>query len=320
MTVKAMVRDAYGGPEVLSSQDIDRPTLGADDVLVQVRAAGVDQGTWHMLSGLPYLGRIAFGLRRPKKSQRVLGMDVAGVVDAVGANVTEFAPGDEVFGTATGTFAEYARARAATLAPKPARLSFEEAGTLAVSGATALKALRGVEAGQRVLVIGAGGGVGTYTVQIAATMGATVTGVCGPTKVDLVRSLGATSAIDYTTTELTGEYDVIVDIAGGRRLSVLRRLLTPRGTLTIVGTETGGDWAGGLGKAWGAVLLSVFVRQRLRAPISIVRKDDLRRLTELVESGAVTPALDRTFPLGDLPSAITCLREGRARGKLVVVP
>jgi NADPH:quinone reductase-like Zn-dependent oxidoreductase len=320
MTVKAMVRDAYGGPEVLTPQDIDRPVPGPDDVLVRVRAAGVDQGTWHVLSGLPYPGRLVFGLSRPRRSQRVPGMDVAGVVEAVGANVTRFAPGDEVFGTAPGAFAEYASTKATAVALKPARLSFEAAGALAVSGATALKALRGVAAGQRVLVIGAGGGVGSYVVQIAAAVGAEVTAVCGPAKLDLVRSLGAVAAIDYTATELTGEYDVIVDIAGGRRLSALRRLLTPRGTLTIVGTETGGDWGGGLGRSWGALLLSPFVRQRLRAPISLVRQVDLVRLAELVDAGTVTPALDRTFALSDLPAAITCLGEGRARGKIVVTP
>jgi NADPH:quinone reductase-like Zn-dependent oxidoreductase len=305
---------------VLSLQDIDIPDLGADDVLVRVRAAGVDQGTWHVLAGLPYPVRLAFGLPRPRKSQRVPGLDVAGVVEAVGANVTRFSPGDEVFGTCPGAFAEYARAKAGALAPKPARLSFEEAGALAVSGATALMAVRGVEAGQRVLVTGAGGGVGSFAVQIATAAGATVTGVCSSTKADLVRSLGAVAVIDYTTTELTGEYDVIVDIAGGRRLSVLRRLLAPRGTLAIIGTETGGDWGGGLGRGWGAALLSMFVRQRLRAPLSLVRAADLVRLTELVDAGAVTPAVGRVFALSDLPAAITCLREGRSPGKTVVVP
>jgi len=318
--VKAMTRDAYGGPEVLSLQDIDRPAVGEDDVLLQVRAAGVDQGTWHVLAGLPYAGRLAFGLPGPKKSQRVPGMDVAGVVEAVGANVTRFAPGDEVFGTAPGAFAEYAATRAKTLAPKPTRLSFEEAAALTVSGATAVMALPSVKTGSRVLVIGAGGGVGSFAVQLAAAAGAEVTAVCGPSKLDLVRSLGATATIDYTTTELTGEYDEIVDIAGGRRVSVLRTLLAPRGTLTIVGTETGGKWGGGMSRGWGAMLLSLFVRQRLRAPISLVRPKDLVKLTELVDAGSITPVVDRVFPLGDLPAAITCLREGRARGKIVVVP
>lgn len=318
--MKAMTRDSYGGPEVLSLQDIDVPVPTKDEVLVRVRAAGVDQGTWHILSGLPYPGRLVFGLPRPKAAQRVPGLDVAGVVEAVGSNVTTFKPGDEVFGTCPGAFAEFARAKPAALAPKPARLSFEEAGALTVSAATALKAVQGTESGQRVLVIGAGGGVGSFVVQLAVAAGATVTAMCGPAKADLVRRLGATTVIDYTREDLTGEFDVIIDIAGGRRLSLLRRHLTPRGTLSIMGTETGGKWLGGLHRAWGAMLLSVFVRQRLRAPISIVRPADLARLAELVEAGDITPTVDRTFTLGDLPSAITYLREGHAKGKVVVTP
>jgi NADPH:quinone reductase-like Zn-dependent oxidoreductase len=314
--MKAMVQDRYGSPDVLELRDIDKPAPRPDEVLLRVHAAGVDQGTWHLVSGLPYLGRLAFGLRRPRLP--VPGMDVAGVVEEVGAKVTGFRPGDEVFGVGRGTFAEYATAR--TIAHKPANVTFEQAAAVPVSAATALAALRGVQAGQRVLVIGAGGGVGSYTVQLATAFGADVTGVCGPAKVDLVRSLGATEVIDYTRTELTGQYDMVVDIAGGRPMRVLRRLVAPGGTLVLVGSEEGGNVTGGLHRAWGARLWSLVTRPRVRTPISIVRKADLARLSELLTEGKITAPVDRTFTLGDVPAAITCLRESRVRGKVVIVP
>lgn len=313
--MKAMVRDSYGSPDVLELRDIDRPTPRPDEVLLRVRAAGVDQGAWHMLSGLPYLGRLMFGVRRPR--QAVLGMDVAGVVEEVGAAVTAFKPGDEVFGVGRGTFAEYTTAK--TIAPKPAAVTFEQAAAVAVSACTALVALRGVTAGQKVMVIGAGGGVGSYAVQLATAFGAAVTGVCSTGKVELVRSLGATAVIDYTREELTGQYDMLLDIGGGRPFSVLRRLITPTGTLVLVGSETGGRWFG-MGRSLGALVLSPFTRQRLRAPISIVRPAELARLSTLLAEGKITPAVDRTYTLGDLPEAITALREGRVRGKVVVIP
>jgi len=313
--MKAMVRDRYGSPDVLELRDIDRPTPRPDEVLLRVRAAGVDQGVWHMLSGEPYLGRLVFGLRRPR--QGVLGMDVAGVVEEVGSAVTSFKPGDEVFGVGRGTFAEYATAK--TIAPKPADVTFEQAGAVAVSACTALVALRGVEAGQRVMVIGAGGGVGSYAVQLATAFGASVTGVCSTAKVELVRSIGATEVIDYTREELTGQYDMVVDTGGGRSFSVLRKLITPTGTLAIVGSEDGGRWFG-MGRALGAMVRSPFTRQRLRAPISIVRPAELVRLSTLLAEGKITPVVDRTYALGDVPEAIRRLRDGRVRGKVVVTP
>lgn len=299
--MKAMAQDRYGSPDVLELRDIDRPTPKPDEVLLRVRAAGVDQGTWHLVSGLPYLGRLAFGLRRPRVP--VPGMDVAGIVEAVGAKVTEFRPGDEVFGVGRGTFAEYATAK--TVVHKPANVTFEQAAAVSVSACTALAALRGVEAGQRLMVIGAGGGVGSYAVQLAKAFGAEVTGVCGPAKAELVGSLGATEVIDYTRTELTGQYDMVLDIAGGRPIAALRRLVTPRGTLVLVGSEEGGNLTGGMHRALGARVWSLFTRQRVRAPISIVRKADLVRLSGLLTEGKITPPIDRTFTLGDVPAAIT---------------
>jgi NADPH:quinone reductase-like Zn-dependent oxidoreductase len=313
--MKAMVRDSFGSPDVLELRDIDRPTPRPDEVLLRVRAAGVDQGAWHMLSGLPYLGRLVFGVRRPR--QAVIGMDVSGVVEEVGAAVTAFKPGDEVFGVGRGAFAEYTTAK--TILPKPANVTFEQAAAVAVSACTALAALRGVKAGQKIMVIGAGGGVGSYAVQLAAAFGASVTGVCSTGKVELVGSLGATAVIDYTREEPTGQYDMVVDTGGGRPFSVLRRLLTPTGTLAIVGSETGGRWFG-MGRSLGALMRSPFTRQRLRAPISIVRPAELVRLSTLLTEGKITPAVDRTYALGDLPEAITALREGRVRGKVVVTP
>src|SRR4051794_3471488 len=242
--MKAIVQDAYGEAEVLRLEDVDVPQPGPGEVLVAVRAAGVDRGAWHVMTGLPYLGRLGFGLRRPRN--RVRGLDVAGTVEAVGADVTRFGKGDEVFGTCRGAYAEYATARADHLALKPAHLTFEQAAALPTSGATALHALR--HPGDRVLVIGAGGGVGSFAVQLAKARGAHVTGVCSTAKVDLVRRLGADEVIDYTRDPLTGQYDLILDIAGNRTLSTLRALLTPHGTLVIVGGENGGNFSGGMNR------------------------------------------------------------------------
>jgi NADPH:quinone reductase-like Zn-dependent oxidoreductase len=314
--MKAMVHDRYGSPDVLELRDIDRPSPKPNEVLLRVRAAGVDQGVWHMVSGLPYLGRLAFGPRRPRNP--VPGLDVAGVVESVGAKVTDFEPGDEVFGVTRGSFAEYATAK--TIVHKPANLTFEQAAAVPVSACTALTALRGVEAGQRVMIIGAGGGVGSYAVQLATAFGAKVTAVCGPTKAELVRSLGATEVIDYTREQLTGEYDMLLDIAGGRSLPTLRRLLTRRGTLVLVGAEDGNRWISPLERTFAGLIQRPFTSRRFRAPVSIVRLPDLTRLSALLTEGKITPAIDRTFSLGDVPAAITYLREGRARGKIVVTP
>ena len=322
-TMKAIVQDKYGSPDVLQLREIDKPAVGDDEVLVRVHAAGVDQGVWHLMAGLPYLLRVAgFGLRAPKNPVR--GRTLAGRVEAVGENVTRFQPGDEVFGTCRGSFAEYACARADRLAPKPANLTFEQAAAVPISGCAALQAVRDpgkVRPGQHVLIIGAGGGVGTFAVQLAKAFGAEVTGVCSTTKTDLVRSIGADHVIDYTREDFAdgrNRYDVILDIAGNRSLSHLRRALAPEGTLVIVGGEGGGRWLGGIDRQLRAHLLSPFVRQKLGTWISTERKEDLEALRELLEAGKVTPVIDRTFPLSEAPEAIRYLRTGQAHGKVVI--
>jgi len=320
--MKAIVQDRYGSVDVLRLQDIDRPELGDDDVLVRVLAAGVDPGVWHLMTGLPYLVRLGFGLRAPKTPVR--GMDVAGRVEAVGENVTQFEVGDEVFGTCNGSFAEYARATEDKLALKPANLSFEQAAAVPVSACTALHALRDsgeVRAGQKVLIVGASGGVGTFAVQLAKAFGAQVTGVCSTTKLELVRSIGADHVIDYTRddfSQMGQRYDLILDIAGNRSLSLLRSALTPEGTLVIVGGEGGGPWLGGTDRQVRALILSPFVRHNLRNFISVENKEDLLVLKELIESGKVTPVIDRTYPLREAPDAIRYLEDGHARGKVVI--
>jgi NADPH:quinone reductase-like Zn-dependent oxidoreductase len=323
-TMRAIVQDAYGEADVLRLAEIDRPAIGDDEVLVRVHAAGVDQGAWHLMAGLPYPVRLAgYGVRAPKTPVR--GRELAGRVEAVGSGVTTLRPGDEVFGVAEGTFAEYAPAAAAKLAPKPGGLTFRQAAALPISGLTALQAVRDqgrVTAGDRVLVIGASGGVGSFAVQIAKAFGAEVTGVASTGKVDLVRSLGADHVVDYRLGDDLGAgergYDVIIDTGGNRPLSVLRRALTPTGTLVLVGAETGGRWLGGTDRQLRAMVLSRFVRQRLRTFIASEKAADLLALSALVESGAVTPAVDRTFPLAETPAAIRHMREGKARGKVVI--
>jgi NADPH:quinone reductase-like Zn-dependent oxidoreductase len=321
-TMKAVVRDAYGSVDVLRLGDVARPAPGEGEVLVRVHAAGVDQGVWHLMVGMPYAMRLAgFGLRAPKNP--LLGYDVAGRVEAVGANAGAFRPGDEVFGTCRGSFAEYAVARADRLAAKPDNVSLEQAAATPISGYAALQAVRDhgkVKAEQRVLIIGAGGGVGTLAVQIAKADGAEVTGVCGTAKTELVRSIGADHVIDYTKTDFaegSNRYDVILDIAGNRPLSQLRRALTSRGTLVIVGAEDAGNWLG-IRRQLRAASLSPFVRQKLGFFISKERSEDLEELRKLLETGAVTPVVDRTFPLDQVPDAILYLRAGRARGKIVI--
>jgi NADPH:quinone reductase-like Zn-dependent oxidoreductase len=320
--MKAIVQDAYGAADLLELRDIDRPVPRDDEVLVEVRAAGVGPEVWHLMTGRPYVARVALGLRKPRNPVR--GWDGAGRVEAVGAKVTGFRPGDEVFGNCEGSFAEYARAKAARIALKPANLTFEQAAALPVSGMTALQALSGrsrPQPGQRVLVIGASGGVGTYAVQLAAMYGAEVTGVCGPGGADLVRSLGATHVIDYTKEGITDSphrYDVIVDNAGLRSLPVLRRALTPRGTLVIVGGEGGTGFFGGMSRDLRAVLLSPFIGQNLRNLISVSRPEDLLALRDLAEQGKITPAIDRTYPLSEAPAALRHLEKGHPRGKLVI--
>ncbi len=321
--MKAIVRDRYGSVDVLELGDVGTPEIADDEVLVHVHAAGVDRGVWHVMTGLPYPVRLAgYGLRVP--SNPVIGMDLAGVVEVVGKNVTRFQPGDEVFGLGKGSFAEYSRAPENKLAPKPANLSLEQAAVIAVSGLPALQGVRDhgkVEPGEKVLVIGASGGVGTYAVQLAKAFGAEVTAVCSTTKVDLVRSLGADHVIDYTREDFAkGEqrYDVILDIGGNSSLSRLRGVLTPKGRLIIMGGETGGRWLGGSDRQIRALALSPFVGQTLKTFISKENHEDLLVLAELIEAGKVTPAIDRTYPLSEAPSAVRYVAEGHARGKVVI--
>ncbi|MDH2427729.1 NAD(P)-dependent alcohol dehydrogenase [Sphaerisporangium sp. TRM90804] len=320
--MKAIVQDTYGSADVLRLRDVDTPVPGDDEVLLQVRAAGVDQGVRHSMTGTPYLMRVmGFGLRAPKARP---GSDVAGRVEAVGAGVTRFKPGDEVFGSCGGSFAEFACAKQGRLAAKPANLTFEQAAAVPVSACTALQGLRAgrLAHGQRVLVIGASGGVGTFAVQIAKALGAHVTGVCGTAKTGLVRSIGADEVIDYSREDFAdrpARYDLILDIGGVRPLAHLRRALTPKGTLVMVGGEDSGMWVGGaVLRTLRALVMSPFIGHDLRGVFATVREEDLRHLTELIEAGKVTPAVDRTYPLVEVPDAIRYLSDGHARGKLVI--
>jgi len=322
-TMQAVVQDGYGTAEVLRLDRIARPVIADHEVLVRVAAAGLDRGTWHLMSGKPYLMRvIGFGFRRPKNP--VPGIDVAGTVAAVGAAVTRFAVGDEVVGIARGSFAEYAAAREDKLVPKPSNLTFAEAAVLPVSALTAQKALVDVgrvEAGQRVLVIGASGGVGSYAVQMAVALGAEVTGVCSTAKLEHVRSLGASHVIDYTQDDFarTGErYDLVLDIGGNPSLSRLRRALTPRGTVVLVGGEEGGNLTGGMNRQLRALVLSLFVRQRFAMAIASEFATDLARVTAMVEAGQVRPSIDRTFPLVEARAAMHLLEIGDVRGKVAI--
>lgn len=321
--MKAIVQDRFGSADVLELRDIEDPVVGENDVLVRVHAAGCGPDVWHLMTGLPYFVRLMPGFYKMRAGVR--GRDVAGRAQAVGANVAGFRPGDEVMGIVEGSFAELAIGRADKLVPKPARLTFEQAAAAPISGLTALQAVRDVgevRPGQRVLVIGAAGGVGSLTVQVAKGSGAHLTGVCSTSKVDLVRSIGADEVIDYTREEFadgTRRWDVIVDTAGRRPLSVLRRGLTPRGTLVIVGGEGGGRWtAGFFRQILRAPLLSLFTGQRLRPLTSKEKLEDLQALAELIEAGAVTPVIDRAYPLAEAPEAIRYLEQGHPGGKVVI--
>lgn len=323
--MKAIVQDVYGSADVLKLRDIDQPAPGPAEVLVRVRAAGADPGVWHMMTGVPYLMRvIGFGFRRPKVPVR--GLALAGTVTATGPGASRFQPGDEVFGTCrTGSFAEYAVAKADRLALKPPGLSFEQAAALPVSALAALQAVRDharVQPGQRVLITGAGGGIGTFAVQLAKARGASVTAVCGPAKADLVRSLGADHVIDYTRQEIDAggtRYDVIIDISGSRPLSLLRRALAHRGTLVV----TGGDRYDrpaltGMSRTVRVPFLSMVTSQRLRAFIARENAADYQALAQLTEDGSLTPVIDRTYPLASAAEAIRCIASGHATGKGIV--
>lgn len=322
--MKAIVQDRYGSPDVLEFRDIEDPVVGSEGVLVRVRAAGCGPDVWHLMTGMPYMARLAVGFRRPKVAAR--GWDVAGIVEAVGVNVTDLRPGDEVMGTAEGSFAELVIARPGKLVPKPVNLTFEQAAAVPISGTTALRAVRdlgNVQPRQSVLVIGAGGGVGTLAVQIAKASGAVVTGVCSTSKMDLVRSIGADDVIDYTREDFADgarRWDVIIDNAGRRAISRLRRALAPKGTLVIVGGDGGGRWTGGFFRGvLRAPLVSLVVGQRLRGLNSKVKQADLVALKELIEAGKVTPVIDRTFQLSESADAIRYLETGHARGKIIVL-
>jgi NADPH:quinone reductase-like Zn-dependent oxidoreductase len=320
-TMQAIVQNGYGSADVLRPAQIARPAIGGTEVLLRVHAAGLDRGTWHLMAGRPYLVRLAVGLRGPRNP--VPGLDVAGTVVAVGPEVTRFSVGDEVFGFSRGSFAEYAAARESKLAAKPANASFEQAAAVPVSGVTALLALTDVghvTAGQKVLITGASGGVGSYVVQLAKAFGAEATGVCSSSKMDLVRSLGASHVLDYTAGDFadgTRHYDLIVDIAGNPSLSRLRRALTPTGTAVIVGGEDGGNWTG-MGRQLRALARSPFLRQRLTMVTPRQRSGDLDRLTTLIEAGTVTPSIGATYPLDQVPQALRYLEAGQARGKVVI--
>jgi NADPH:quinone reductase-like Zn-dependent oxidoreductase len=291
-------------------------------VLLQVHAAGLDRGQWHLMTGLPYLVRPVAGLRGPRNP--VMGLDVAGTVVAAGPAVTRFSVGDEVFGFGRGTFAEYAVAREDKLAPKPVNATLKQAAVVPVSAVTALLALTDVgrvKEGQKVLITGASGGVGSYAVQLAVAFGAEVTGVCSTAKIDLVRSLGAAHVIDHSQDDFADgarRYDLIIDIAGNPAISRLRRALTPTGTAVITGGEHGGNWTG-MGRQVQALALSPFLRQRLTMLTPRQRSADLERLTVLIEAGQVTPSIGATYPLDQVPEAMRYLESGAARGKIAIV-
>jgi NADPH:quinone reductase-like Zn-dependent oxidoreductase len=320
--MKAIVQDKYGSPDVLELRDIDKPVVKDDEVRVRVHAAAVNIGDWHLLRGMPYAMRMASGLLKPK--HEVPGLDVAGQVEAVGRDVKQFRPGDEVFGWGKGAFAEYACAAENNLLPTPADLTFEQSAAVGDSAFTALAAVRDqgkVQPGQRVLINGASGGVGTFAVQIAKSFGANVTGVCSTRNVAMVRSIGADQVIDYTNADFTQtepRYDVMLDLVGSRSLSDCRRALTPRGTYVLVGVSDMGRWLG-LSRQIKVLLLSPFVRQRMRVFIVRHNREDLVVLKELVEAGQIAPVIDRRYELSEVPEALRAQGEGHARGKIVIV-
>jgi NADPH:quinone reductase-like Zn-dependent oxidoreductase len=319
--MKAIVQDRYSDLDVLEFTDIDTPVVNADAVLVRVHAAAVGKGDWLTVKGLPYVARMRYGLPKPKHP--VPGFDVAGRIEAVGSNVTQLQPGDEVFGWCDGSFAEYASVLQSQLVLKPANLTFEQAAAVPISGFAALQALRdtgGVQPGQRVVVVGASGGVGSFAVQLAKAFGAQVTGVCSTKSLDLVRSIGADHVIDYTQEDFTRtgqRYDLILEMAGNRSLTDLRRALTPKGTLVLVG-GSGGRWFMGTGRTLRAVVTSPFVGQRLRSFFSKPKRADLVVLKELIEAGKLTPVIDRTFRLNAAPEASRYVGERSTQGKTVI--
>lgn len=320
--MKAIVQNTYGSPgEVLELQDIDEPMVNDDEVLLRVHASAVAGDDWHLMRGLPYVARLDTGLFKPKN--RVPGRDVAGCVERVGKNVTQLQSGDEVFGWCNGAFAERVSVSKDAIMLKPANLTLTQAAAIPISALTALQALRDkgrVQPGQRVLVIGASGGVGTFAVQLAKAFGAEVTGVCSTSNVDMVRSLGADRVIDYTKDDctLSGQpYDLVLDMVGSRSLSDCRRALGPNGTLVMVG-GSGGRWFKGTDRWIKAIMLSPFIRQTLSPLIHTSSKDDLATLKDLIEAGKVTPVITEQYPLNRVPEAIGHFQAGHAQGKVVI--
>lgn len=320
--MRAILQAGYGATDVLRLATTERPRPRDGEVLVQVSAAGLDRGTWHLMTGRPYLMRImGFGFLAPNNP--VPGLDLAGTVVEVGPNVTRFQVGDTVFGIGQGSFAEYTRAREDKLAHKPAGLSFEQAAVLGVSGITALNALDvgRAQAGEQVLIIGASGGVGTFAVQIAKALGAVVTGVCSTAKVEAVRAIGADHVLDYTRSDFADgakRFDLVLDIGGNTPLPRLRRALTETGRLVFVGGENGGDWTAGFGRQLKALALGPFVRQRFSMLVAREHFSELERLAALVEAGKLAPVVDRHCPLAAVPDALRDLEAGRVCGKVVV--
>ncbi len=320
-TMKAIVYHDYGSPDVLRYEDVEKPTAGDSEVLIRVRAASVNPYDWHFMRGTPYLMRMQAGLRKPKATRP--GVDVAGQVEAVGGNVTQFKPGDHVFGRCRGALAQYACASEARLVMKPSRVTFEQGACVPVAALTALQGLRdkgNVQPGQRVLINGASGGVGTLAVQIAKWFGADVTGVCSTTNVEMVRSIGADQVIDYTQQDFTKggcHYDLVFDCAGNRSLFAYRRALNPKG-ICVVATGPDGRWMGPLARLVNARALSPFVSQNLVPFMARPSKEDLTTICELMEAGTITPVIDRRYTLSEAAEAIRYLETGRARGKVVV--
>jgi NADPH:quinone reductase-like Zn-dependent oxidoreductase len=321
MLMKAVIRSEYGDADVLRITRLERPVPQSNEVLIRVKAAGLDRGQWHLMSGKPFAMRLATGLTKPK--QHVLGMDASGVVEAVGSEVTRFRVSDAVFGASSRTFAEFTCAREDQLCAKPEQLSFEQAAAAAISGVSALIGLRDVakvKPGQSVCVIGAGGGVGSWAVQLARHFGAHVTAVCSTSKVEFVRALGATSVIDYTKVPLPadGRFDVILDLAGNRPLRVLRKALAPRGTLVLGGGEGGDRVFGGMGRTLHAALWSMFLKQRLAMLVGFVKPEPLQALAHILGQPGVTPAVDRTFPLEEAADGMRALVSSQVFCKLVL--
>ena len=322
--MKAITQDKYGSADVLRLGDIERPTPSEREVLVRVQAAGIARGVLHVMTGEPYLMRlVGFGLLKPKNP--VPGQDVAGTVTATGDGVTRFKIGDEVFGIAKGSFAEYAVAREDKLTHKPENLSFEQAAAVPISGLTALGALdaAGVTVGSNVLIVGASGGVGTYAVQIAVALGATVTGVASGSKADLVTALGARHVIDYTRDDFADgshTYDAVVDTGGMTPVSRLRKALEPKGTLVIVGGESGSTWSPGMGRQLKAAVMSPIVSQRLTSILNKEHYSGLDRLARLAATGDVAPCIERSYSLAEVPDAVRRLEAGNVRGQIVITP